>query len=568
MDATQKDVIVLGIHDGHEASAALVKNGRVLAALAEERLTNVKNHYGTPFKAIRKVFEISKVEPAQVDVIAIASLIKLRKLLVEQETRLNLHIKFATLVHGHIFSRLFTNILHRFRDMAELNRLFVELGLDRTETVFIEHHRAHAACAYYPRPWDDETLVLTLDGAGDYLSATVNIGQGLDMERIASTVSYDSLANNLYSEITGYFGLKRWEHEYKVMGLAPYGRPEHCIQAMRRIVRIHPRKPLEFQNISGAYTLGVQKRLTQELAQQRFDNIAAACQQHFEDLVTQWVRNCVRKTGIRKVACAGGAFLNVKANKLVRETEEVEDAFFYPACGDTGLAVGAALEAYYRLCEKKGTKTERHALADLYYGAEYDDGLLEQALASAGWKEKARYCQDIEAEVAEALARGKVIARFKGRDELGPRALGNRSILADPRDLKVIRKINFAIKHRDFWMPFAPSILENRMHDYLVHGRPARYMVEAFDTTEKGEQLIAALHPFDLTARPQTVNEWNPSYEHLLSAFQSLTGVGGVLNTSFNLHGYPIVGTPETALWTLEQSGLDGLALGNWMVSK
>jgi carbamoyltransferase len=564
----KRDVIVLGIHDGHEASAALIKNGEVIAAIAEERLTNVKNQYGSPINSIRKVFEISGVNPADVNIIAIASLIKLQKLLVEQEWKNNLNIRVYTLLHSHTFAKLFTKILHKFRDMTGLNELFVEFGLEDKETAFIEHHRCHAACAYYQRPWNDDTLVLTLDGAGDYLSSTVNLGRELDMERIASTLSYDSLSNNLYSEITGFLGLKRWEHEYKVMGMAPYGRAEYCIEAMRNIVRVNPAKPLEFQNISGAYAKNIQKKLRRVLAEQRFDNITAACQQHFEETLTLWVINCIKETGINKIACAGGAFLNVKANKLIREMEEVEDVFFYPACGDGGLSVGAALEAYHRYCERDGLKPMKISLKDLYYGMEYTDERIEKILKEKGLIEKAEYIGDIEGAIGEMLANGKVIARFKGRDEWGPRALGNRSILADPRDLRVIRKINFAIKHRDFWMPFTPSMLEERSSDYLINARPARYMIEAFDTNEKAEEIIAALHPFDRTARPQTVNEWNTDYRKIIEDFQNRTGIGGVLNTSFNLHGYPIVGTPERAIETLEKSGLDGLAIGNWMVRK
>ena len=203
----------------------------------------------------------------------------------------------------------------------------------------------------------------------------------------------------------------------------------------------------------------------------------------------------------------------------------------------------------------------------LCYGMEYTEEYIEKILKEKGWIDKAEYIGDIEGEIGEMVA-GKVIARFKGRDEWGPRALGNRSILVDPRDLRVIRKINFAIKHRDFWMPFTPSMLEERMNDYLINVRPARYMIEAFDTNEKAVEIIAALHPFDRTARHQTVNEWNPNYRKILEKYKDRTGIGGVLNTSFNLHGYPIVGTPETAIETLEKSGLDGLAIGNWMVKK
>ena len=564
----KKNVIVLGIHDGHEASAALIENGEVIAAIAEERLTNMKNQYGSPINSIRKVFEISGVNPSDVNIIAIASLIKLQKLLVEQEWKNNLNIRAYTLLHSHTFAKLFTKILHKFRDMTGLNELFVELGLEYKEIVFIEHHKCHAACAYYQRPWEKDALVLTLDGAGDYLSSTVNIGRGVYIERIASTLSYDSLSNNLYSEITGYLGLKRWEHEYKVMGMAPYGRSEYCIDAMREIVRINPKRALEFQNISGAYAKNIQTTLRKVLAEQRFDNIAAACQKHFEDVVVQWVKNCIKETGVSKIACAGGAFLNVKANKLIREVEEVDDVFFYPACGDGGISVGAALEAYYRYCEREGIQAKKVSLRDMYHGAEYSDDYIKRVLERTGWINKAKYIEGIEGEVGELMAKGMIIARFNGRDEWGPRALGNRSILADPRDLRVIRKINFAIKHRDFWMPFTPSILEERKSDYLINARPARYMIEAFDTTEKASEIIAALHPFDRTARPQTVNEWNSSYRKIIEAFQEHTGVGGVLNTSFNLHGFPVVGTPEIAIETFENSGLDVLAIGNWMVRK
>ena len=296
--------------------------------------------------------------------------------------------------------------------------------------------------------------------------------------------------------------------------------------------------------------------------------MAAACQLYFEELVTQWITNCIEETSIRKLACAGGSFLNVKANKTIREMEEVEDVFFYPASDDGGTPVGAALEAYHRFCEREGIKSQRCKLSDLYYGSEYDDEYIKSILQKTGWLSKATYIDDIESEIATLIAEGRIVARFSGRDEWGPRALGNRSILADPRDLRVISRLNFAIKHRDFWMPFAPSILEEQMDDYLIDARPARYMIEAFDTTDKSGEIIAGLHPQDRTVRPQTINKWNPPYRKIIEEFRRITKVGGVLNTSFNLHGYPIVGTPEVALWTLEKSDLDALTIGNWLVWK
>ena len=564
----KKDTVVLGIHDGHNASAALVKNGSVVAAIQEERLVNEKNYSGTPRNAIRKVFEIANIHPSEVDLIAIASLVRTHAPLKERPLHVRLYERYAFIFKSHRTNRLLINFLHRRRNMEEILGILKELGIENKEMMFVEHHFAHAACAYYQRPWDEETLVLTLDGAGDGLSASVNIGHNFKIERIASTTAYNSPSNVFYSEITGYLGLKRWDHEYKVMGMAPYGIAENCIDEIRKIVRINPKKHLEFENTIGAYVIYVQKKLRRMLAEKRFDNISAATQQHFEEILAQWVKNAIEETGLNRICCAGGAFLNVKANKVLREKEEVEDIFFYPAAGDEGIAVGAALEGYHRFCEREGIKPKREKLGPIYYGMEYDNDHIEEVLKKAGWIEKAEYMGNIEEEVGELIANNKIIAVFNGRVEWGPRALGNRSILADPRDLRVIGKLNFAIKQRDFWMPFTPSILEERAEDYFLDYRFAPYMIEAFDTNEKADEIMAALHPKDRTARPQIVNSWNPNYKKILKTFEDITGVGGVLNTSFNLHGYPIVGTPEIALWTFENSGLDGLAIGNWRVMK
>jgi carbamoyltransferase len=564
-----RSITVLGIHDGHTAGAAIVRDGRVLAAISEERLTNVKNFSGVPRLAIPEVIRLAGIPPEQIDLIALGCLVRATAPVKDEQTwRMLLYKRMAPLFQSHAASDLLVRGFHRVRRMGDLRAILLQLGLERKEIHFIDHHTSHAACAFYQRPWEEDTLVLTLDGAGDNLSATVSAGRGRRMERIASTTFYHSPGNNLYSEITGYLGLKRWEHEYKVMGMAPYGQPEACLEGMRKIVRIHPRRPLEFQNTLGAYSTELQGKLRKLLAGQRFDNIAAACQKHYEDLVTQWVRNAVRETDLHRIACAGGMFLNVKANKLIREMPEVEEAFFYPAADDSGTPVGAALEVYYRYCEREKLDPHKSPLSDLYTGREFSDDAIERVLIEAGWKGRAEYVREPEAAVADLLAHGKVVARFSGREEWGPRALGNRSILADPRDLRVIRKINFAIKHRDFWMPFAPSILEEDAGSYLLEPRSAPFMIEAFDSTEKADEIIAGLHPFDRTARPQTVGSSNPSYRKLIQLFKDRTGVGGVLNTSFNLHGFPVVGSPQSALWTLENSELDGLVMGGWLVRR
>ncbi len=564
----KKDVIILGIHDGHNAGAALVKNGSVVAAMQEERLDNVKNSSGTPIKAIKEIFDIAMIDPSDIDLIAVAGLVHSHAPLKERPLHVKMYERYAGLFKSHRINSLLIKTLHKRRTMVELQSIFNDLSIGDKQILFVEHHASHAACAYYQRPWDDDTLVLTLDGAGDGLCSTVNIGRGYELERVACTTSYNSPGNIFYSEITGYLGLKRWEHEYKVMGMAPYGISDYAIDEIRKIIRINPDKPLEFENTIGGYVEHVQKKLVKLLAEQRFDNISAATQQHFEDLVVQWVKNAIDSTGLHKISCAGGMFLNVKANKLLREMEGVDDIHFYPAASDEGVPIGAAMEGYYRFCSQEGVKPEKSILGDIYYGKEYSDKYISQIIKDKGFAGKAQYIDEIEEEIANQLLQNKVVARFNGRDEFGPRGLGNRSILADPRNLKVIRKINFAIKHRDFWMPFAASVLDSRRDDYFIDAQFAPYMIEAFDTKPLAEEIIAGLHPKDMTCRPQTVNDWNPGYKKVLEQFQEQTGVGGVLNTSFNLHGSPMVGTPEVAIHTFENSGLDFLAMGNWLISK
>jgi carbamoyltransferase len=409
-------------------------------------------------------------------------------------------------------------------------------------------------------------IVFTADGAGDGLSSTISISEKGELTRIASSTSYDSLGNTLYGAITVYLGLKPWRDEYKTMGLAPYGNPSYCIRQMRRIIRSNPRQPLEFENRISPF---IQMKLRTMLSGQRFDNIAASVQQHLEDLLIFWIRTAIKKLDVHKIACSGGIFLNVKANKRIIEMPEVEDAFFYPAAGDDGTAVGAGLEAYFQFCKREGIKAQKVGLDDLFLGPSYSDEQIKLALKKTGWLEKAEYNKENSFILGERIAKGKIVARFNERMEWGPRALGNRSILADARDLKTVRKINFAIKHRDFWMPFAPTIIENQTTDYLLNPKSAPYMILAFDTTDRRDEIIAAIHPYDQTCRPQTINEErNRAYIKVLEAFQERTGVGGFLNTSFNIHGYPIVCNPEQAIWTFENSGLDGMALGNYYISK
>jgi carbamoyltransferase len=562
-------MLVLGVHDGHNCGAALVRDGKVVAAISEERLNNIKNYFGPPFLSIKKVFEISATNPKDVDLIAIGCLVRVGPPYPNINWLGKVQLNLAPYLHSHLFTKTYVRFLHLFRETGSLKSVFEEIGIGAKQILFIDHHTTHAACAYYQRPWKDESLILTLDGAGDGLSATVSIGKGFEVKRIAETVFYDSPSNNLYSEITGYLGMKRWEHEYKLMGLAPYGKDDGLIEEFKKVIKINPHRPLEFQNSFGTYLYGVTEKLNKVLTGRRFDNIAWATQKYFEELISQWVKNAVSYTGIHNVVGSGGSFLNVKANKVIRELKEVHRVFFYPAADDGGTPVGAALEGYMRLCKEKKIKPKISPITDIYYGQSFSNDYIETIIKKTNCIKKATHVKNgIEKIIAGLLNSGKIIGRFSGRDEWGPRALGNRSILADPRNLKVVTKLNFAIKQRDFWMPFATSILEKDAEKYLVKTRSARYMIEAFDTKEEAEDIIAGIHPYDRTCRPQTVAAYNKSFMTIIEEFKRITGVSGILNTSFNLHGYPIVGSPDVALNTFLNSGLDILVLEDWIIEK
>lgn len=561
-------ITVLGINDGHDASAAIVRDGIVLAAEEEERPRNSKHYFGVPEISIRDVMRISGVDPSEIDAIALVSLNRLYDPNTHPR-RLGVFEIASPIFSTHRMASMYVKLAHSFRELGHLEEALSKVGIRDKEVVFVEHHVAHAAVVYRSSPWDyaEPTLVLTADAAGDGVSSTVNLCKDGRIERLAWSTFYHSLGAT-YSELTRYLGMKPSDHEYKVMGLAPYGNPETCIGAMRSIVNLKKGNPLEFENSSGRFMMRIQPKLAHLLQGQRFDNVAAAIQRHFEDLTLAWVRAAVEKTGVRKVAFTGGNFLNVKSNMTIVESGVATGTFFYPACGDDGTCIGAALQAYWEFCVRDGVTPSKSSLADLYFGRSFSEEEIANAMKKHGYSLDTRY-SGIDEVIGELISKGKTVGRVDGRLEFGPRALGNRSIVADPRDLRVIQKINQAIKHRDFWMPFAPSILEERQGDYLVNPDFAPYMIMAFNTKPRAyDDLVAGLHPFDRTARPQTVNEWNRGYQTVLKTFEAKTGVGGVLNTSYNLHGYPLSYGPEEAIWTFENSGLDHLALGPFLLSK
>ena len=338
------------------------------------------------------------------------------------------------------------------------------------------------------------------------------------------------------------------------------------------LCRTHVLSPdgLSFQNRSHRVFDDLIHLYMERLKGMRFDAVAAAVQRVLEEVVVAYVRNWIRKTGIRKIALAGGSFMNVKLNMLISQLPEVENLFIMPSCSDESTCLGAALKVYADECRALGKQLQVEALMHLYYGPEYGErellSALEKHAGEVCWKKSAK----ITDEVADVLVKNGIVARLAGRMEFGARALGNRSILANPSEMRNVSNINRAIKMRDYWMPFAPVILEERQHDYVINPRswPAKYMINAFESTPLAQkELICGLHPADLTCRPQFVTrEDNEGYYDIVKKFEAKTGIGGLLNTSFNLHGEPIVCTPEDGISTLLRSKIDYLAVSDYLV--
>ncbi len=577
-------MLTLGIHDGHTATACLMEDGEILACISEERLNKEKEWAGFPEQSIRECLCLAGRSAEEIDRVGVCSLMPqigsygyhnpawykrlfgaAVRLLPDRALQSPANVNRVRRLSGMLFGGRRHDIVERLGRM----------GIPEEKVAFYDHHRCHAATTYY-LSWNRDrgrNLVITLDGSGDGVCATINIGDNGRLETIAETFNYNSICE-FYTRVTQYLGMKPMAHEFKVMGLAPYA-SGYGKDDMRNLFRswfsVSPDDPLQVVNTSGAWKWQFLDRMRRELGFTRFDTIAGATQEVFEEICLQWIRNAIRETGIGNVALSGGGFMNVKLNYVISELPEVESLFVFPSCGDESNPIGAcalaALDAGfdYRQIRSMGMPYWGHA-----YGEEEIRKAIDERLAGLGLGISRH--DDVNQALAERLVAGKVAGRFTGRMEWGARALGNRSIVADPRNSQIIHKINKAIKMRDFWMPFAPAILVEYRERY-VKLRPdyhCPHMTIAPETHEEAHDAIpAGLHPFDRTARCQILDPENhPSFHDLVTKFERMSGIGGVLNTSFNLHGDPIVMSPEDAIRTFLDSGLEVLQLENWLIEK
>lgn len=564
---------VLGISLGVDSGVALVDGGRLRCALNEERLSRRKFHMGFPRLALGELLRITGVAPSSIDRVVFASTCYSqpvdvnhycidRPTLVERvlEGMGNLGLQrlaLGTSTGIALYKALGAGLMHAA--LPAVRRELRHLGLVAPVS-FVDHHTCHASAAAFTSGWDD-CLVITADQMGDGLCSAVFVKDGPSLRAERKVLVFHSLGM-FYTYVTLMLGFKIGR-EGKIMGLAAHGDPSKTLPVFRRYVGFSARQGY-IENRARGF-ISDYARLRRDLAPFSREDIAAGVQAHFEESLGAFARHYVERTGRRRLALAGGVFANVRVNQTLREMEGVEGTYVFPHMGDGGLAAGAALHTACRFHETAGGEP----MPTLYTGpsAAREDVVADLRLfPDLCFRE----VDDPDGEAAALLARGRVVARFSGRMEYGPRALGNRSILCSAADASVNQWLNTRLGRTEF-MPFAPTILEEDARD-LLQGWDASqadsfHMTTAYDTTPLCREVAPAVVHVDGTARPQVLRAAdNPSYHALIREYKRRTGLGIILNTSFNMHEEPIVCTPRDALRAFAASRLDALLLEGFRV--
>jgi carbamoyltransferase len=591
-------VYVLGVSCYyHDAAAALLHDGMLVAAAEEERFSRVKHDFGFPRNAIRFCLDQAKLEGRDLDYVVF----------FEKPFRKLDRILMTTLQTYPQSWKVFRESMISWM----IDKLWVgttlqtELGISKEKVLFCEHHLSHAASAYLCSPFD-EAAILTVDGVGEWVTATYGVGRGNEI-RLLKQIEFPHSIGLLYSAFTAFLGFEVNEGEYKVMGMAPYGVPRY-VDKVWKVVQQNGDASFSLdmdyfcfhhsteQTYNGKFVgLFGEPRPTKlqfftketgfpkyfgeppgnydELCKlnQHYADIAASIQQVTEELLLNMARHLHRETGLQRLCIAGGVGLNSVANTRILKETPFEQVFVQPAAGDGGGALGAALWAYNTLLNKPRHFIMPHA----YWGSSNSDAQIGDFLHHGGIP--FRHFDDeneLLDHVVERLTRGKVVGWSQGRFEWGPRALGNRSILADPRNPEMKDIVNAKIKFREPYRPFAPSVLAECAEKYFdlpqaqCH-HPARYMLYVVPVRESQRSTLAAITHVDGTARLQTVfRDQSPRYYRLIERFGQATGVPVVLNTSFNLRGEPIVNTAANGFQTFCNSEMDSLVLENFLVDK
>jgi carbamoyltransferase len=558
-------VISLGINYTrmHDSSAGIFRDGQVVFAVAEERLSRVKHDCGFPRLAIRACLDFAGVLAKNLDFVCFGISQPARGALHDLKCFVNGTPPFSYV--GAISTvRQNLSLLHQ---RGGKRTFLQQFGETNATLRFVDHHLAHAISAYAFSGFDDAAVVV-MDGRGAWEATSIWHGRDGRLEHVL-TIPFPDSVGLFYSEFTAYLGFQRNSDEWKVMGLAPYGEPgmklDTFIDPQAEPYRVHARRL--FGNGNGSFSsliplLGPARAPESEI-DARHKNIAYAVQDACELAMMSVVRMAVEKTHSRNLCLAGGVALNSKGNGKIAASGLVDKIFVQPAASDDGVALGAALAPYL----DNGGRLPNHAMRHAYLGPAFDDSAIESALHT--YKLSYTRLNDPAATAADLLSQGKILGWFQGRMEFGPRALGSRSILADARDPEMNAKVNNAVKFREWWRPFAPSLKKEAAGEYLESATDSPFMILTAQVRPEKRGVIPSVTHVDGSARPQTVEkEINPLYWRLLDEFEKRTGVPVIMNTSFNLRGEAIVHTPTDAVRTFFSSGMDALVIGSFLVEK
>lgn len=574
---------ILSVHFQHDSSAALIKDGVVVAAAAEERFVRLKHAEFLPLRSLAFCLDQAGITMKDIDLVVIPSLTLQR----EVEVMLGKEVSTFDFPRGELVKRDFD-----FWYRALAHRLLYALRKNPNiaipswapnfrqnpgvELIRIDHHLAHASSSYFTSGFMGKSLVITSDGSGDLLCGTVWIAEEGKMKNVLKVGNRGSLGV-FYGAVTEALGWENNDGEGKTMGLAPYGntkKTKGVLDFMRpRYAKGKLVKPYDWGVPGAWYDMGMEyshyyenERLIKLIKRYGRENIAAEAQRVVEDELVNYISYWVEQTDIRQLAVAGGVFLNVKANQRIWERLNLKDFHIYADSGDGGITVGAALYGYHM----KNPESKIKGLTNVYFGPSYSNEEIEKLLKIRNLKYK--YIKDnskLVKTAAKLLSEGKILGWFQGRMEVGPRALGNRSILMDPRKKENKDILNARVKFREGFRPFCPSIIIEAAPDYFEDYKEAPFMIQSFTVKEDMRNKIAAVVHVDNTARPQTVTKKsNLLFYNLLTEFGKLTGVPCLINTSFNLKGEAMVCKPQDAIRTFFDSGLDYLFLGNFLIDK
>lgn len=580
---------ILAINSGIGASVCLLQNGQIVLAVEEERLCREKGYMGFPLLSLRYLKTHFPEIMRNLDAVGLAgtedNLFSKSTFLKKYADRVrrdkdktfkDLYLRPIRHNAGKLVPTQFKSGRGKIQNDSYLvDKVLEELadsGVDHTKISRFNHHECHAAAVYLGLASDPDKqyLVLTLDGGGDGECASVSIGTHGKLERLATTPSGHSIGN-IYSNITHLMGFTPHEHEYKLMGMSPYVPAKYSDKAysiLKNYIALHSKNPMIFNRLTSEKTTQISLRLEEDLRLLRFDSIASGLQRFSEDLILEWVGHCIEKTGTRDVLLSGGVFMNIRVNQKIAELEQIHSVDVFPSCGDESNSIGCAFLLYSKMNDGRLFDFKSYCLGPK---PSYD---LEDAKSQFGDRCTFEVIENPNLLAAKLIAEGKIIARCSGPMEFGARALGNRSILADPMSFEMVDRVNFLIKQRDFWMPFAPAILKEDIGRYLrelptLPDTLSPYMMFTFDTTKHHQEISACIHRRDKTARAQIISqEIYPDLHEILNHFKALTGRSAIMNTSFNLHGQPIVMGSIEAITILDNSNLDHVLVENTLVTK